>query len=126
MGAPKHILIVDDEPPVRELAAMYFQGRGFQVTTASSFEEANQLIDQPNDDFDLVILDIELGAKSGLDLIVPFQKRFPNIPILLFSGVQLTPDQWEKARGEGASGYLRKTQPLEEMLTEVQRLCGPD
>lgn len=124
MRTPKHILIVDDEPPVRELVAMYFQARGFQVSTASTFEEARQLIDQPDESFNLAILDIDLGSKSGLNLIVPLQKRFPNIPILLFSGVELTPAQWEKARGEGASGYLRKTQPLEEMWTEVQRLCG--
>ncbi len=115
----EHILVVDDEAPTRELLSIYFKRRGCTVTTASNATDALQVLgEQP---VQLVILDINLGDTSGLDLLEPIKKDHPNLPIILFSGIGLDETTLQQARQKGATGYLNKTQPLDQMWAEVQR-----
>ena len=60
------ILVVDDEPSVRESVGYALEQEGFQVTLAANGEEAEGQIS--DDNFDLLILDIMMPGKSGLDL----------------------------------------------------------
>ncbi len=117
----EHILVVDDEAPTRELLSIFFKRRGCTVTTASAGADALRFInDLP---VQLVILDINLGEKfSGLDLLEPIKKIRPGLPIILFSGIGLDQETLESARRKGAAGYLNKTQPLDQMWAEVQRV----
>ena len=116
----EHILVVDDEAPTRELLSIYLKRRGCTVSTANTGAEALRLVGELP--VQLVILDINLGEKAtGLDLLEPMKKSRPNIPISLFSGIRLDTKTLEEARLKGASGYLNKTQPLDQMWAEVQR-----
>jgi len=117
----EHILVVDDEAPTRELLSIYFKRRGCTVSTASTGADALRLVNELP--IRLVILDINLGEKSsGLDLLEPIKKSRPGIPIILFSGIVLDEKTRETARQKGAVGYLNKTQPLDQMWAEVQRV----
>ena len=117
----EHILVVDDEAPTRELLSIYFKRRGCTVTTASTGADALRLINELP--VQLVILDINLGEQSsGLDLLEPIKKSRPGVPIILFSGIGLDQKTLEAARQKGATGYLNKTQPLDQMRAEVQRV----
>src|SRR5207249_11012471 len=117
----EHILVVDDEAPTRELLSIYFKRRGCTVTTASTGADALRLINELP--VQLVILDINLGEQSsGLDLLEPIKKSRPGVPIILFSGIGLDQKTIEAARQKGAIGYLNKTQPLDQMWAEVQRV----
>jgi DNA-binding NtrC family response regulator len=49
------------------------------------------------------------------------KKARPNLPIILFSGIGMDEKTFEDARLKGATGYLNKTQPLDQMWAEVQR-----
>jgi DNA-binding NtrC family response regulator len=119
-----HILVVDDEAPTRELLSIFFKRRGCTVTTASTAAEALRLVDELP--VQLVILDINLGEKSsGLDLLEPIKKSRPQAPIILFSGIGLDAETLDGARRKGAAGYLNKTQPLDQMWAEVQRVLAP-
>jgi DNA-binding response OmpR family regulator len=60
------ILVVDDEPSVRESVGYALEQEGFDVTLAADGEEAEGQID--DDSFDLLILDIMMPGKSGLDI----------------------------------------------------------
>ena len=117
----EHILVVDDEAPTRELLSIYFKRRGCKVSAASTSADAIRLINELP--VQLVILDINLGEEaSGLDLLEPIKKSRPGIPIILFSGIVLDEKTLETARQKGAAGYLNKTQPLDQMWAEVQRV----
>src|SRR5688572_5671503 len=113
----QHILVVDDEAPTRELLTIYFKRRGCTVTTAQNSADALRLINELP--VQLVILDINLGDTSGLDLLEPMKKARPNLPIILFSGIGMDEKTLEDARRKGATGYLNKTQPLDQMWAEV-------
>ncbi len=116
-----HILVVDDEAPTRELLSIYFKRRGCTVTTASTGADALRLVHELP--VQLVILDINLGEQaSGLDLLEPIKKSRPGVPIILFSGIGLDQKTLDDARQKGAAGYLNKTQPLDQMWAEVQRV----
>ncbi len=116
----EHILVVDDETPTRELLSIYFKRRGCTVSTAHTGVDALRLVNEAP--VQVVILDINLGDASGLDLLEPMKKARPNLPIILFSGIGLDDQTLQDARKRGASGYLNKTQPLDQMWAEVQRV----
>lgn len=119
----EHILVVDDEAPTRELLSIFFKRRGCTVTTASTGADALRFVGELP--VQLVILDINLGEKaSGLDLLEPIKKSRPNVPIILFSGIGLDAQTLDDARHKGAAGYLNKTQPLDQMWAEVQRVLN--
>jgi DNA-binding NtrC family response regulator len=115
----QHILVVDDEAPTRELLTIYFKRRGCTVTTAHNGADALRLVNESP--VQLVILDVNLGDSSGLDLLEPMKKAHPNLPIILFSGIGMDEKTFEDARKKGATGYMSKTQPLDQMWAEVQR-----
>ena len=116
----QHILVVDDEAPTRELLSIYFKRRGCTVTTAHNGADALRLVNEGA--VQLVILDINLGDTSGLDLLEPMKKARPGVSIILFSGIGLDQKTLDDARRKGAAGYLNKTQPLDQMWAEVQRV----
>ena len=115
----QRILVVDDEAPTRELLSLYFKKRGYDVTTASTAADAMRVVKEIP--LQLVILDLNLGDDDGLDLLQPIQQAHPKIPIIIFSGIDMDEKSLEYARQNGARGYIHKTQPLDQILAEVQR-----
>jgi DNA-binding response OmpR family regulator len=114
-----HILFVDDEAPIRELLSLYFRKKGFTVTTAINTGEARRLADSVG--FDLGIFDVDIAGENGLELLSLFKSRFPALPIIMFTGLAAEPDLMKQALAAGASGFLRKTEPLPELYAEACR-----
>jgi DNA-binding response OmpR family regulator len=112
------ILIVDDEPSIRELLSRYFRKHGIEVTTAPTGEKARQLVREGK--FDLAILDFQLAGENGLDLLCQFRTDYPRLPVILFTGFGdgALPAQ---ALASGASAFLSKTESLHAVLAEVRR-----
>ena len=66
MAEDCHILVVEDDPRLRELLARYLAGEGFRVTTAGDAAEARIQLRAINPD--LMVLDVMMPGESGLDL----------------------------------------------------------
>lgn len=115
----QHILIVDDEPPIRELLAEFFQKRGYQVTTAGTGEEATRLADETPPH--LVILDIALADADGLELLRSLKHNHPALPVIMLTGMGFDDELLQEALQNGAAGYVSKTLSLEQLLMEVHR-----
>jgi len=114
-----HILFVDDEAPIREMLSLYFRKKGLQVTTAVTASEATKLAGEIP--FSLAILDVELAGENGLDLLSSFKRNYPNLPVIIFTGLDGDEGLMEEARARGANGFMRKTEPLGHLFAEVQR-----
>jgi len=114
-----HILFVDDEAPIREMLSLYFRKKGLQVTTAVTASEATKLAGEIP--FSLAILDVELAGENGLDLLSSFKRSYPNLPVIIFTGLDGDEGLMEEARARGANGFMRKTEPLGHLFAEVQR-----
>lgn len=105
--------------PVRELMRAFLEKRGYSVATAATDAEAVHLAGETG--FDLVILDVALGDADGLELLSELKLRLPNLPVIMLTGMGYDDELQQEALEKGASGYVAKTLPLEQILMEVHR-----
>ena len=114
----RHILFVDDEAPIRELLSLYFRKKGLEVTTAMTSQQAKDLAGKVP--FTLAIVDVNLAGENGLELLSFFKSNHPQVPVIIFTG--LTGQELvDQALAGGASGFMRKTEPLDALFSEVSR-----
>ena len=78
-----HILFVDDDEAIRKTLSAYLKSKGMDVSTAESGEEAMRLMQGTS--FNLVILDLNLGKESGLDILDHFKMLNPSLPVIIFT-----------------------------------------
>jgi DNA-binding response OmpR family regulator len=115
----QHILFVDDEAPIREMLSLFFKKKGFSVTGVVSGGEAMELVDQVP--FDMVILDVNLAGENGLELLGFFKTNYPELPVVMFSGMSSDRQLLEESLARGANGFMSKNDSLDELYSEVRR-----
>ena len=116
MASSGRILVVDDEPSVRESVGYALEQEGFQVTLAESGEDAEgRLSDQQ---FDLLILDIMMPGKSGLDVCREVRAESP-VPIILLTAKDAEVDKVVGLE-VGADDYVTKPFSVRELLGRVR------
>jgi DNA-binding response OmpR family regulator len=112
------ILVVDDEKPSVEILARYFALKGHRVKGAGSAEAAEELLRRET--FDLVLMDIVLPGRSGLQSLAVFRK-LTNAPLHIMSG-----DGDDEARKGamllGAAGFFPKPLDLAEIVAVLDAL----
>lgn len=99
IGAPRGILIVDDDPAITESLSLIFEKHGYAVRTALSAEEAIEAIAMWEPD--LAILDVMLPRMNGIDLAMVLKANRPACHLVLFSGHAGTPALMEEAAKKG-------------------------
>lgn len=105
MSAAHSILVVDDEPHLRQSLALILQHSGYLVTTASGGEEARQFLQAG--EFDAVFLDLKMPGVDGQKLLAEFRAKHPEMPILILTAHATLESAVEAVR-RGASDYLLK------------------
>ncbi len=84
MGAVKNqILIVDDEPDIREVLELTLGRMNLETRSASNLDEARQLLEQFS--FDLCLTDMRLPDGSGIALVKHIQEKFPQMPVAVIT-----------------------------------------
>ncbi|MBL4789290.1 MAG: response regulator [Kordiimonadaceae bacterium] len=78
------ILVVDDDENARTSTKVVLERAGFLVTVAENGHQAGQLLSQRS--FDLVITDLVMPGKAGIELITDLAKHFPNTAVIAMSG----------------------------------------
>jgi DNA-binding response OmpR family regulator len=115
-----HILIVDDEAPIREILGQMLTQRGYRVSEAATATEAQQVAQR--DAPDLLISDLQLEESDGLAMIGRLKAARPTLPVILLTGVLFDDDVVRTTLSQVVSVYLPKTTPLAKILEEVRRL----
>ncbi len=116
------LLFVDDDAQLRELLALYLNANGFKVSTAANVAQATALLNL--DQFDLVILDVNLAGESGFDVLDHAKRKYPRLPVLMFTGLDVNEELARNAVHGRAEGIVRKTDSLSGILAEVRRLAA--
>tara|TARA_B100000035_G_C20933624_1_gene524187 strand:- start:142 stop:819 length:678 start_codon:yes stop_codon:yes gene_type:complete len=113
-----HILVVDDDDGIRSLVKKYLNENKYLVTTASSAENAKEKIEII--EFDLIILDIMMPGKSGLEFIQENKKKIIT-PIILLTA-KGEPIERIKGLEIGADDYLPKPFEPKELILRIQNI----
>ena len=113
-----HILVVDDDEGIRTLVKKYLNENNYLVTTANSAEDAFEKIQIIK--FDLIILDIMMPGKSGLEFIRENQKKLDTPVILLTAKGEA--DERVEGLEVGADDYLPKPFEPKELILRIQNI----
>ncbi len=113
-----HILVVDDDEGIRTLVKKYLNENNYLVTTANSAEDAFEKIQIIK--FDLIILDIMMPGKSGLEFIKENQKKL-DTPVILLTAKGEADERVEGLK-VGADDYLPKPFEPKELLLRIQNI----
>ena len=115
-----HILVVDDDDGIRSLVKKYLSENNFLVSTAESAENASKKIKLIK--FDLIILDIMMPGKSGLEFIKE-NKRYLDTPIILLTA-KGEPSERIEGLEIGADDYLPKPFEPKELILRIQNILN--
>ena len=113
-----HILLVDDDERIRSLVKKYLNENNFLVTTSDSAENASEKIKIIK--FDLIILDIMMSGKSGLDFINDHKKDL-DTPIILLTAKGEASERVEGLE-LGADDYLAKPFEPKELILRIKNI----
>lgn len=116
------ILVVDDDAQVRQLLRRLLTRSGYDVSEAGDGAAAQRIVE--TEPIDLLITDIIMPEKEGIELITMMRKSRPSLPIIAISGGgHADSEQYlEIARLLGAKRVLGKPFDVDELLTAVAEL----
>ncbi len=120
-----HILVVDDEVGIRTLVTRILERAGHLVTSAADGAEALKIIalEVP----DIVLTDLFMPGKEGIETILELRRRFPAIKTIAMSGggSRGMVGALDLAKGVGAEQILRKPFSRDELLTVIDAAAAP-
>ncbi len=122
----KRILIIDDEEPLRRMLRQMLERNGFIVTEASNGAVGLKM--HGKEPFDLIITDIFMPEKEGLETIREFRREFPSVKIIAMSGGGKTGElsYLSLATALGASRALAKPFERAQLLAAVTDLLNDE
>jgi two-component system response regulator AtoC len=112
------VLVIDDDPGVREYMEALVTRQGYQVFAAADGEEALGALQDSRPD--LITLDVVLPGMDGLATLAELKKRLPDVPVVMLSGHGQARNIVEAMR-LGASDFLRKPFEVEELELAFQK-----
>jgi len=115
-----HILVVDDDDGIRSLVKKYLNQNNFLVTTADSAENASEKVKIIK--FDLIILDIMMPGKNGLEFIQDHKQKL-DTPIILLTAKAETSERVEGLE-VGADDYLPKPFDPKELILRIKNILN--
>jgi two-component system cell cycle response regulator CpdR len=114
--AAARILVVDDDPSVRNLIAAMLSGNGYEVNVAAGPTEAEEAL--RNGSFDLLLTDVLMPDLNGHELVQNVGKRCPWMRVLMMSGYD--PEQCSSCPYLPRCNVVRKPFTCEQILAAVQ------
>ena len=119
MASPKaRLLVVDDEQSMREFLESFLRREGYDVSTAADVDTALSYLE--SDEIDLVITDMQMPEKTGLDLILEARELSPETAMVMITGFGTT-DSAISAMREGAYDYLTKPFKVDELRIVIEK-----
>ena len=115
-----HILVVDDDDGIRELVKQYLNQKNFLVTTAKSSEDALEKVKIIK--FDLIVLDIMMPGKTGLEFTHQYKKKI-DTPIILLTAKGEASERVEGLE-IGADDYLPKPFEPKELILRINNILS--
>ncbi|MFW6332403.1 MAG: response regulator [Thermodesulfobacteriota bacterium] len=116
-----HILLVEDEEPVREMVRRMLTQLGYSVISSSSGSKAVRIFRDRKREIDLVLCDMRMPGIHGVELLRKLRGMDDTVPVILTSGYS-TEDLRHRYETEGFAGFLQKPFRMAELGTLLQEV----
>jgi DNA-binding response OmpR family regulator len=122
----KRVLVIDDNPDMRRTMQVLLESEGFAVSVAADGEEALRI--QKSSPAQVVVTDIFMPGKEGIETIYELRKQFPQTKVIVMSGGLRAKgvDYFEVARELGAVKTLKKPFAPAELIEALRELTSSD
>jgi len=117
MPIMRRVLVVDDDPHIRNFMKLVLEKDHFQALEAESGVHAFQIVERIDGQLDVIVTDVQMPEGSGLTLAWAVRATFPHIAILLVSG---------RAQPESDFAFLEKPFSSAELIRSVRGLVYPE
>ena len=121
--ASQRVLVVDDEPGLRDLVCRTLQAEGFSTLEASDGAEALALMEKAKPPVDIVVTDVVMPGVDGRELGRRLAQRWPDLPILYISAYDVN-DIFRRGSPRDSAPFLQKPFPLDGLVTVVRGLLS--
>jgi len=111
------LLIIDDEPSIRESLETLLTLEGFDVTLAPDGTKGIDILSR--DEFDLLLLDLALPGESGIDLLPRITAMHPNLPVIMITAFGTVGNVVDAVRA-GAENFIQKPWDNEKLLADIR------
>jgi two-component system cell cycle sensor histidine kinase/response regulator CckA len=117
------VLVVDDEPGLRDLACRTLEAEGYRTLEAGHVAEALEVMESAPDTVDLVVTDVVMPGMDGRELGRRLAQRWPDLPVLYISAYDVN-DIFRRGSPRSSAPFLQKPFPLERLITTVRDLIA--
>jgi two-component system cell cycle sensor histidine kinase/response regulator CckA len=117
------VLVVDDEPGLRDLVCRTLEGEGYRTLEAAHGAEALELMESAPDTVDLVVTDVVMPGMDGRELGRRLSQRWPDLPILYISAYDVN-DIFRRGSPRSSAPFLQKPFALEGLVSTVRDLIA--
>ncbi len=121
-GLSKRILVVDDDPDIRQVLLDRMSAYGYTVETAINGREALDALKRGG--FDGVLLDMRMPEIDGLEVLRRTHDSHPDLPVVMVTAMSVK-EQIVQAAAEGACAYLLKPFDATQLKHTVEQCFGP-
>ena len=122
-GEGERVLLVEDEPSLREVTRRTLVERGYVVQTAGTVAEATEAFRRGDPPFDLILCDVVLPDGRGPDLVFELLREQPGVAAILVTGYTDDRTDWERVDKAGLA-LLQKPVPMAVLLEQMRRALG--
>lgn len=116
-----HVLLIDDDEPLRRLFGGYLEKAGFEVLYAADGNEGREIARrlQP----DIVLLDLNLPVMDGYEVSSRLKNEEPtkNIPVIVLTNTDMSAEAEKMLKETGVNDYLHKSVQAEELVARVKK-----
>ncbi len=123
LGGNGTIMVVDDEPAVRDIAQKMLSRNGYEVLLATSGEEGLALYKKRKGEIDLVLLDLGMPGMGGKACLTEIRRFDPNAKVLIASGY-IQYEVTDELESLGAAGMVSKPYRKDDILKAVNEVLG--
>ncbi|NIA07322.1 MAG: response regulator [Actinobacteria bacterium] len=119
----KKILVVDDEPMIRQTIGDLLRRFGCSVDSVAEGNKAVEMINK--NDYDLILSDIKMPGKNGYEIFAAAKNKNQDLPVILMTGFGYDPNHSiVRARKEGLAAVLFKPFKVDQLLGEIRKAVG--
>ncbi len=115
------ILLIDDEEIIRLTSGEILNELGYEVVSAASGDEGMAILKDKTDSISLVMLDLSMPGKSGVEIYHEIKKLSPSIKVLLTSGFR-EDENIEKMLQSADDGFIQKPYTIEELSSRLSKM----